>query len=146
MQLHVGMLWILQCNSIIEIETQITNIIHMLQQRLLIYHKLLQPPLQDGKATPIPGNVLSTVNNVDFGNQFVIYAHLGTTAAQGYGIGISRVVQTGNDRTVTVRSISSHPNTALSLTKSDDFVRLYRATLNVATPINVTFVDQNGTV
>lgn len=106
----------------------------------------LRNPLQNGLSTPIPKNVLSTFNNVNFGNQFIIYAHLGTKLSPGHAIGISRVVQNGNDLTVTVRTNSPQPNNALGPTKADDLVQIDRATLNFAVPINITFVNENGTI
>ncbi len=107
---------------------------------------LLQNPLQGGAAVPIPNDALGGINNIDFGRQLVIFAHLGTTAAQGYGIGIASIVQTGNDLTVTVRSESPQANQGATATKADDLVPIDRATLNFSNPIKVTFIDQNGTV
>lgn len=106
----------------------------------------LQNPLQGGIATPFLASALAPVKNIDYGRQFVVYAHLGTTASQGYGIGIALIAQTGNDLTVVVRTESPLPNLALQATKSDDFVPLDRAALNFNNPINITFVDQNGTI
>lgn len=105
-----------------------------------------QNPLQTGISTPIPKNVLNTVNKVNFGNQFIIYAHLGAKVSPGHAIGISRVEQTGNDLTVTVRANSPQPNIASGPTKADDLVQIDRSTLNFSVPINITFVNENGTI
>ena len=104
----------------------------------------VQNPLPAGAASLLPDNILRAVRNVNFANQFVIYAHLGSQVSPGHAISIAKVVQDGNDLTVTVSTNSPKPDIASSPTKRDDIVQLDRATLNFAAPIHITFVDQNG--
>lgn len=106
---------------------------------------LLKNP-QTGSATPLPSALLHSLNNINFGNRLAVYAHLGTTSPQGYGIGISRIEQNGNDLIVTVRAKSPQPNETLTSTQSDAYVAIDRSLLNMGAPIHVRFVDQNGTV
>jgi hypothetical protein len=106
---------------------------------------LVRDPRPDGSANGTANDAFNPINNVDFGRQFVVYAHLGTTAAQGYGIGIASVTQSGNDLTITVRAQTPQPDAAATPTKTDDFVPLDRAGLNFANPIQVNFVDPAGT-
>ncbi|HWR07034.1 hypothetical protein [Sporomusa sp.] len=93
----------------------------------------------------IPGIIVDKVESIDFGRQFVLYAHLGSVADRGFGIGVEKVVQTSNDLKVTIRTKSPLTNNRLSVTKTNDVIPLDRLTLNFANPINITFVDQNGT-
>lgn len=106
---------------------------------------LLQNPNLTENATAIPDNILSQITNIDFSRHFVLFANLGSVAAKGYGIGIEKVVQTGNDFTVTVRTKSPAANETLTDTKRDDLVLIDRATLDFSNPILINFVDQNGT-
>lgn len=107
---------------------------------------LLQNPQTAGIATPLPGTLLHSLNNINFNNRLVVYAHLGATSTQGYGIGISRVEQNGNNLIVTVRTNSPQANEFLTHTQSDAYVAIDRGMLNMAVPVHVQFVDQNGTV
>lgn len=92
----------------------------------------------------IPDNIRNQIYNIDFKNQFVLYAHLGSVASQGYGIGIEKVVQKGNDLTVTVRTNSPVFNNTATQTKGDDFIALNRGNLDFTNPIHITFVDIHG--
>lgn len=105
---------------------------------------LLQNPRLTGTTALVPKNITNLVNNINFGNQFALYAHLGNVGSRGYGIGIAQVTQTGNDLTVTVRMKSPIANVASGVTKTDDVIPLDRASLNFGAPIHVNFVDQNG--
>ncbi|MEG6586907.1 hypothetical protein [Dendrosporobacter sp. 1207_IL3150] len=92
-------------------------------------------------------NPLNPLNGVDFDEQFVIYAYLGSIEGRGYGIGIEKIAQAGNSITVTVRTNSPQPNEAnLPTTKIADFVPVSRKTLNFNSPIQITFIDQKGAV
>ncbi|MCE5285629.1 MAG: hypothetical protein LLG02_07260 [Pelosinus sp.] len=107
---------------------------------------LLQSPQAAGLATPLPTNLLNSINNINFSNRLVVYAHLGTAPAHGYGIGISRIEQNGNDLIVTVRTNNPQSGVALGSTQSDAYVAIDRSMLNMDAPIHVSFVDLNGTV
>ncbi|WP_371363372.1 hypothetical protein SRRS_42860 [Sporomusa rhizae] len=98
-----------------------------------------------GTTTEVPSIIVDKVDSIDFGRQLVLYAHLGSVADRGYGIGIERVIQTGNDLTVTIRTKSPLYNTSWSSTKAYDIIPLDRLTLNFDNPIHINFVDQNGT-
>lgn len=104
---------------------------------------LTKPALSTGEE--IPGVIIDKVEAVDFGRQFAVYAHIGSVAEKGYGIGIEKVVQTGNDLTVTVRTKSPQANSRLTTTQTNDVIPLDRLSLNFNNPVTVTFVDQNGT-
>ncbi|HMM22654.1 MAG TPA: hypothetical protein PKA10_18195 [Selenomonadales bacterium] len=106
---------------------------------------LLQNPRLAGTTALVPKNIPNLVNNINFSDQLVLYAHLGNVDSRGYGIGISQVAQTGNNLTVTVNMKSPIANVASGATKPDDVVPLDRASLNFGAPIHVTFVDANGT-
>lgn len=93
----------------------------------------------------IPGVIVDKVDTIDFGRQLVLYAHIGSVAERGYGIGIEKVVQTGNDLTVTIRTKSPLNNDRWLLTKTNDVIPIDRLALNFADPIHINFVDQNGT-
>ncbi|TWH45429.1 hypothetical protein [Sporomusa sp. KB1] len=93
----------------------------------------------------IPGIIVDKVEPIDFSRQLVLYAHIGSVASKGYGIGIENVVQTGNDLTVTIRTKSPLENHRLSPTINNDVISLDRLTLNFDNPIHIQFVDQKGT-
>lgn len=93
----------------------------------------------------IPGIIVDKVDTIDFGRQLVLYAHIGSVAERGYGIGIEKVVQTGNDLNVTVRTKSPLDNQRWSLTKTNDVIPIDRLALNFDEAIHINFVDQNGT-
>ncbi len=104
---------------------------------------LAQPTSPD--AEEIPGIIVNKVDTVDFGRQFALYGYIGSVAEKGYGIGIEKVVQKGNDLTVTVRTKSPLANSKLTATQTSDVIPLDRLSLNFNNPIRITFVDQNGT-
>jgi len=92
-------------------------------------------------------NALNPLNGVDFDQQFVVYAYLGSVATHGYGIGIEKIAQAGNNITVTIRSKSPQPNEENPpVTKIADFVPVSRKTLDFSKPIQITFIDQKGAV
>lgn len=90
--------------------------------------------------------VLDQTRNIDFNYQFALFAQLANTNVPGYGIGISRVVQTGNDLTVTVQTLRPNSQLRLNPSKLADVVVLNRATLDFSNTIHVTFARPNGTV
>ncbi len=92
----------------------------------------------------IPSVIVDKVDTIDFGRQLVLYAHIGSVSERGYGIGIEKVVQTGNDLTVTIRTRSPLDNNRWSLTKTNDVIPIDRLALNFAEPIHINFIDQNG--
>ena len=93
----------------------------------------------------IPGIIVDKVESIDFSRQLVLYTHIGSVDSNGYGIGIEKVVQTGNDLTVTIRTKSPLENRRLSPTITNDVIPLDRLTLNFDNPIHIQFVDQKGT-
>lgn len=105
---------------------------------------LLSKPLSSS-AADLPGIIVDKVDSIDFGRQVVLYAHIGSVAERGYGIGIEKVVQTGNDLTVTIRTRSPLENYRLSPTKTNDVIPIDRLALNFDKPINIKFIDNNGT-
>jgi hypothetical protein len=102
----------------------------------------LQDPRPTGTDADIPDSVL---DGVDFGRQLLLFAHAGTVAPQGYGVGIAKVVRSGNDLTVTVRTKSPQDGDKAA-TKRGDYLAVDRANLDFRRPVRVAFVDQNGTV
>lgn len=105
---------------------------------------LLQDPR--GASDSYPAGVLSAIQNIDFSSQFVVYASLGTVSGQGYGIGIEKIIQTGNDYTVTVRTNSPGSGQINSTaTQNYDFIALDRSTLDFSDPVTITFADLGGT-
>lgn len=106
----------------------------------------LQSPLLRDTVNVLSQDVLNQINKVDFGRQFVLYTKLGAVAPQGYAIGIERVVQNGNDLTVTVRTKSPLANEIIAVSKTENFITLDRATLDFNNPVHINFVDQDGAV
>ncbi len=104
---------------------------------------LVKPESAD--ITELPGIIVEKAGFIDFSRQFVLYAHIGSVDSTGYGIGIEKVVQTGNDLTVTLRMKSPLENHMLPPTITNDVIPLDRATFNFDNPIHISFVDQNGT-
>ena len=81
--------------------------------------------------------------NVDFSHQIVVYAHLGTVDSTGYGIGIEKITQIGNDLTVNVRTKSPRLNENVTTTKGYDYIAIERSLFDPRRPIRVTFVNPN---
>ncbi|MDT8902705.1 hypothetical protein [Anaeroselena agilis] len=102
----------------------------------------LQDPRPAGLTTTVPGAVL---DRLDFGRQMLLFAHVGSVSPQGYGVGIAKVVRSGNDLTVTVRTKSPRDGDTAA-TKTDDFLAVDRANLDFRKPVRIAFVDQYGTV
>jgi hypothetical protein len=94
----------------------------------------------------IPDNVLDEINAIDFSRRFVLYTHLGKVASRGYGIGIEKVLQDGNNITVVVRTTSPAPDTRLSASQKYDYITLDRSILVFDSPVYITFIDHNGTI
>lgn len=105
---------------------------------------LMRDPGTDGTADQVPANVLSQMNNVDFSRQFVLYAHLGTVAPNGYGVAIERVAKQGNNIAVTLRTKSPSSAGTADLSVLDAYITLDRALLSAGIPTNITVYDQNG--
>ena len=95
--------------------------------------------------TGVPGIIIDKIDTIDFSRQLVLYTHIGSVSSRGYGIGIERVVQTGNDLTVTVRLKSPLEKNRLSPTVTNEVIPIDRLALNFDNPIRITFVDQAGT-
>ncbi|MDR7867659.1 MAG: hypothetical protein RIN56_12670 [Sporomusaceae bacterium] len=102
----------------------------------------LQDPRPAGLATTIPADVL---DKLDFGRQMLLFAHVGSVSPQGYGVGIAKVVRSGNDLTVTVRAKSPQAGDKAA-TKTDDYLAVDRVNLDFSRPVRIAFVDQYGTV
>ncbi|MBP2664036.1 MAG: hypothetical protein H6Q71_1984 [Firmicutes bacterium] len=105
---------------------------------------LLSKP-ESAAIADIPAIIVDKVEPIDFERQLVLYTHIGSVDSKGYGIGIEKVVQTGNNLTVTIRMKSPLENHRLAPTKTNDVIPLDRLTLNFDNPIHIQFVDQNGT-
>lgn len=113
--------------------------------RDMTFGALIQDPRLRG-ANLVPEDIINQMKHVDFSHQIVIYTHLGTVPSNGYGIGIEKVVQTGNDLTVTVRSKSPRPGeTVTAATKGYDYITMERSQFDTHNPIRVTFMNQNNT-
>ncbi|MDD4600105.1 hypothetical protein SDC9_20927 [bioreactor metagenome] len=95
-------------------------------------------------STSIPGDIRNKVANVNYNNQFVVFAYLGNVAPRGYGIGIEKITQSGNAITVTVHTKSPNNTTDLPQTKYSDTMTIDRAALRNESQVHITFIDQNG--
>lgn len=104
----------------------------------------LQNPNDRAGYNFIPASILEKMGDVDFYKQFILFAHLGDVSDNGYGIGIEKVVQAGNDLTVTIRANSPGSPVKLKNSIKDDFIIVDRASLNFERPIHINFVDQLG--
>ncbi len=102
----------------------------------------LQDPRPAGLATTVPADML---DKLDFGRQLLLFANVGSVSPQGYGVGIAKVVRSGNDLTVTVRTKSPQAGDKAA-TKTDDYLAVDRANLDFSKPVRIAFVDQYGTV
>jgi hypothetical protein len=102
----------------------------------------LQDPRPVGTATNIPGTVL---DKTDFARQVLLTANVGSVAPQGYGVAIAKVVRSGNDLTVTVRTKSPQAGDKAA-TKADDYLAVDRTALDFSRPVHIAFTDQYGTV
>ncbi|MBP2653749.1 MAG: PrcB C-terminal domain containing protein [Firmicutes bacterium] len=107
---------------------------------------LASDPRISGSIVDLSANSLSLINGVDFTRNVILFAHLGATTGQGYGIGISKVVQTGNNLTVAVRFKSPGLEGTPAIVKTDDFVRIPRGTLDFRRRIDILFEDKSGTM
>jgi len=94
----------------------------------------------------IPRIIVDKIDSINFSRQVALYAYIGSVAEKGYGIGIEKVVQTDNTLTVTVRTKSPLENYRLSPTKTNDVITIDRAILNFSNPLQIKFVDQEGTI
>lgn len=106
---------------------------------------LLSKP-ESADIADIPGIIVDKVEAINFDRQLVLYAHIGSVAGKGYGIGIEKVVQTGNNLTVTIRTKSPLENQRLSPTINNEVIALDRLTLNFDNPIHIQFIDQKGAI
>lgn len=93
----------------------------------------------------IPDAIIEKAADIDFARQLVLYAHIGSVAEQGYGIAIERVVQTGNDLTVSIRTKSPSDNRMWFPSVTNEIIPLERLNLNFNNPIQIKFIDHNGT-
>lgn len=110
----------------------------------MIFGIVLENP-QLSKAT-IPADVREQIASVHYNTRFVVFAHLGSVAPRGYGIGIEKITQAGNVITVNVHTKS--PNNAADLppTKYSDYIAIDRAALRNTDQVHIAFIDQNGTI
>lgn len=105
---------------------------------------LLVNPRLAGTTAEVPAAVATQADSVDFNRQFLLYGSLRGVSGDGYGIALSKVVQTGNDFTVTVRTKS--PQSAGTASQTDSWVLLDRSFLNFSDPVVITFVNPAGAV
>jgi hypothetical protein len=105
---------------------------------------LMKDPLTDESGDYVPANVLDQMKTVNFSRQFVLYAHLGTVAPNGYGIAIEKVVRYGNDVAVTLRTKSPRAADSSSLSVLDTYITLDRSVLANGRPTTITVYDQTG--
>ena len=96
----------------------------------------------------IPASLLEKVKDIDYRKQVVLFAYLGAAPSGGYGIGIEKVSINANNLTVQVRTNSPRPGQAvtLAITHPSDFVTLDRQIVDIWGGVNVSFVDEKGTV
>lgn len=94
----------------------------------------------------IPDVIIKKTENIDFGRQFVLYAHIGSVSEQGYGIAIEQAVQTGNNIIVTIRTKSPSDNRMYFPSITNDLIPIDRLVLDFGKPIIIKFIDQQGTV
>lgn len=106
---------------------------------------LLQNPRAAATAVSIPSKILDQIREVNFNDELVLYAHLGSVGYRGYGIGIEKVARNGNDITVTVRTKSPDSGEPLAISDTDSTITIDRTAFNFNNPIHITFLDQNGT-
>lgn len=113
--------------------------------RDMTFGALIQDPRLRG-TNLVPEDILNQMKNVDFSHQIVVYAHLGTVESTGYGIGIEKITQVGNDLTVTVRTKSPRLMENVTTTKGYDYIAMERSLFDTRRPIRVTFITQNNTM
>jgi hypothetical protein len=113
--------------------------------RDMTFGALIQDPRLRG-TNLVPEDIINQMKNVDFSHQIVVYAHLGTVDSTGYGIGIEKITQTGNDLTVTVRTKSPRLTENVTTTKGYDYIAMERSLFDSRRPIRVTFINQNNTM
>lgn len=98
-----------------------------------------------GSTIFIPDYVKEQTKNVDFNRELILFAHLGSAPSQGYGIAIEKVAQSGNSLIVTIAAKSPLAGEKLTTSKLDDYILFNRSTLNFNRPIQILFIDRNGT-
>lgn len=114
--------------------------------RDMFLNVLFKNPRLIENTLPVPEEILNKLDDINFTKQFVLFAQLGNVAAKGYGIGIERVLQQGNDFIVVVRAKSPQSNLTLKATKGFDYVTIDRSSLDFSDPVYVTFIDHAGTI
>jgi hypothetical protein len=107
---------------------------------------ILQDPRQDNQPDVLPAGILAQLKNIDFSRQFVLYAHLGTVAPNGYSIAIQKVVREGDTIMVTVRTKSPLANETPTISLIDTYLTFDRSILNYTNPTKIVITDQNGRV
>jgi hypothetical protein len=110
----------------------------------MTFGALIEDPRLRGNNV-VPQDIINQMKHVDFRHQLVVYAHLGTVDSSGYGIGIEKITQTGNDLTVTVRAKSPRFTESVTTTKGYDYIAMERSLFDSRRPIRVTFINQNHT-
>lgn len=102
------------------------------------------PRLSDS-ASVLPDAVVKALADIDYNQQLVFYANLGSVGYKGYGIGIEKVSQAGNTLFVTVRTKSPGLSTAgQTFTKAYDYISLDRKTIDFTKPVHVNFITPAG--
>ena len=100
------------------------------------------PTLFDGSEI-LPDAVVKALADIDYSRQMVFYANLGSVAYKGYGIGIEKVAQTGNNLVVTVRT-KSPALTTETFTKAYDYIAIDRSAVDFTKAVHVHFVTPDG--
>ncbi len=104
-------------------------------------------PRLGNRSGEIPDDIFQQLTTIDFNKYIAIYTYLGTTGPTGYGIGIERVAEIGNNLVVTINTKSPEAGqTNPSATKAFDIVRIDRAAFASGQSSEIIIVDQNGTV
>jgi hypothetical protein len=111
----------------------------------MTFGALIQDPRLRGTDL-VPEDIINQMKNVDFSHQIVVYTHLGTVDSTGYGIGIEKITQSGNDLTVIVRTKSPRLSESVTTTKGYDYIAMERSLFDTRRPIRVTFINQNNTM
>lgn len=102
----------------------------------------LNPSLFDS-ADILPDAVRQALAAIDYNRQLVFYADLGSVGYKGYGIGIEKIAQTGNNLIVTIRTKSPSLNSE-TFTKGYDHIAIDRSAVDFTKPVHVHFVTPDG--
>jgi hypothetical protein len=102
-------------------------------------------PGQQQNEPAVPAAILARAGDVDYSQQLLVVAYLGTGGGAD-AIGIESVVVSGREMTVRVRTKSIRPGQVetMNITNPADFVTIDRGLAGKVT--QATFIDQQGTV